>query len=178
MKSKISLSVVAATVALLALGEPAPAFSQSGKMPIQAHRGDHGMMMDMGRADHMNKMGDMMDMCVEHAEEMGISEAQITSMKPLHREMQKKQIRFRADQKIAELELVEIMDVKDFDLEKAAAADKKIADLTTAYHLEMLKTMKEVRSQLTEEQFQKMKKMMSMKIAHKKPATHKMNKKP
>jgi Spy/CpxP family protein refolding chaperone len=179
MKSKISLSVVAAAVALMALGEPSLAFSQSGKMPMQEHRGDHGKLMDSGRADHVDRMGDMMDMCVEHAEKVGISEAQITRMKPLHREMQKKQVRYRADLKIAEIELMEIMEIKDFDLEKAGAADRKMADIRTAYHLEMLKAMHEVRAQLTEEQFKKMRKMMMpIKMAHEKPAPHKMNKKP
>ena len=55
---------------------------------------------------------------------------------------------------------MEIMEVKDFDLEKASAAVKKIADIKTAHHLEMLKAMKEMRAVLTDEQFKKMKKMM------------------
>lgn len=173
MKSRITLSVVAAAVALMAFGEPVSAFSQSRETPMKEHRGDHGMLVEMGRTDHLDKMGDMMDMCVEHAEKMGISDAQITKMKPLHREMQKKQVRYRADLKLAEIDLMEIMEIKDFDLEKAGAADKKMADIRTAYHLEMLKAMKEVRSQLTEDQFKKMKKMMlPMKMAHKKPAPH------
>ena len=134
-----------------------PAFSQMTDMPMKGH----GQMMEMG---NMDKMGDMMGMCIEHADKMGLTDDQITKMKPIHREMQKKQARFKADQKIAEIELMEIMDVKDFDLEKANAAVKKIADIRTAYHLEMLKAMKEMRTILTDEQFQKMKKMMPMKI--------------
>ena len=134
-----------------------PAFSQMTDMPMKGH----GQMMEMG---NMDKMGDMMGMCIEHADKMGLTDDQITKMKPIHREMQKKQARFKADQKIAEIELMEIMDVKDFDLEKANAAVKKIADIRTAYHLEMLKAMKEMRTILTDEQFQKMKKMMPMKM--------------
>ena len=97
-------------------------------------------------------------------------------MRPLHREMQKKQVRFKADRKIAEIELMEIMEVKDFDLEKAGSAVKKIAEIKTAHHLEMLKAMKEMRTILTDEQFKKMEKMMPMKAGEKKPADRMMKK--
>jgi len=97
-------------------------------------------------------------------------------MKPVHGDMQKKQARFQADKKIAEIELMEIMEVKDFDLEKATAAVKKIAGIKTAHHLEMLNAMKEMRTILTDEQFKKMKKMMPMKADEKKPAKKMMKK--
>ncbi len=142
-----------------------PAFSQ---MMDKEYRGEgHGPMMGMGR---------MMDMCIEHPDRMGLSDDQITKMKPIHREMEKKQARYKADQKIAELDLMEIMEVKDFDLEKANSAVKKIADLKTAHQLEMLKYMKEMRSIFTEEQFKKMKKMMAMKTGEKKPGRKMMKK--
>jgi Spy/CpxP family protein refolding chaperone len=121
--------------------------------------------MDMGK---MDKMDDMMSMCIEHAEMMGLTDDQIMKMMPLHREMQKKQARFKADLKIAEIELMEIMAVKDFDLKKAGSAIKKNAEIKTAHHLEMLKAMKEMRTILTDEQFKKMKKIMSMKTCEKK----------
>ena len=91
--------------------------------------------------------------------------------------MQKKEARFKADLKIAEIDLMEIMEVKDFDLERAGSAVKRIADIKTAHHLEMLKAMKEIRTILTDEQFKKMKKMMCMKMDEKRPAK-KMMKKP
>jgi len=71
---------------------------------------------------------------------------------------------------------MEIMEVKDFDLEKAGAAVKKIADLKTAHHLEMLKAMKEMRTMLTDDQFKKMQTMMSMKKDVKKPSRRTMKK--
>jgi Spy/CpxP family protein refolding chaperone len=64
---------------------------------------------------------------------------------------------------------MDITDVKDFDLEKARTAVKKIAEIKTAHQLEMLKSMKEMRTMLTEEQFKGMKKMMTMKMAEKEP---------
>ena len=154
-----------------------PAFSQTMDMPKKEHRQGQGRMMEMG---NMDKMGDMAGMCIEHADMMGLTDDQIMKMKPIHREMQKKQARFKADQKIAEIELMEIMEVKDFDLEKASSAVKKIAEIKTAHQLEMLKAMKEMRTILTDEQFKKMKKMMPMmmpmKAGEKKPVKKTMKK--
>jgi Spy/CpxP family protein refolding chaperone len=173
MRAKYSISIIVAAVALLAFTLPVPAFSQMKDMPMKGHGGGHGQMMEMGT---MEKMGNMMGMCMEHAEMMGLTDDQVMKMKPVHTEMQKKQARFKADKKIAEIELMEIMEVKDFDLEKASAAVKKIADIKTAHHLEMLKAMKEMRTVLTDEQYKKMKKMMPMKMDEKKPAKKMMKK--
>jgi Spy/CpxP family protein refolding chaperone len=148
----------------------APAFSQMMDMSMKGHGEGHGQMMEMG---DMDKMSDMMGMCIEHADKMGFTYDQIMKIKPIHREMQKKQIRFKADQKIAEIELMEIMEVKDFDIEKANSAVKNIAELKTAHHLEMLKAAKDMRTILSDEQFKKMQKMMltmPMKMGEKKPA--------
>ena len=173
MKTTYSISLMAAAVALLAFSVPVIAFSQMMDMSMNEHREGHGQKMEMG---NMDKMGDMMVMCIEHAEEMGLTDDQIMKMKPLHREMQKKQIRFKADLKIAEIELMEIMEVRDFDLEKANSAVKKIAEIKTAHHLEMLKAMKEMRTILTDEQFKKMKKRMCMKTCEKEPEKRMMKK--
>jgi len=173
MRSKYSISLMMAAVALLAFSVPVPGFSQMKDMSMKEHSEGHGQMMGMGK---MDRMGDRMGMCIEHAEELGLTDDQIMKMKPVHRDMKKKDARFKADWKIAEIELMEIMEVKDFDLEKASAAVKKITEIKTAHHLEMLKAMKEMRSILTDEQFKKMKKMMSMKTGEKKPAKRKMKK--
>ncbi|MFA6899288.1 MAG: Spy/CpxP family protein refolding chaperone [Desulfurivibrionaceae bacterium] len=162
-----------ATVVLLALSVPMPAFSQMMNMSMKQQGGGHGQMMEMG---NMDKMGDMMGMCIVHAEKMGLTDDQIMKTKPIHSEMQKKQARFKADLKIAEIELRDIMDVKDFDLEKATAVVKKIGEIKVAHHLEMLKAMKEMRAIFTDEQFKQMKKMMPMKMGEKKPARMMMKK--
>jgi len=174
MKAKCTLFIMMAAVALLAISVPVQVHSQMQEMPMMEHREGHGQMMGMG---YMDKMGDMMGMCIDHADKMGLSDDQIMKLKPIHREMQKKHARYKADLKIAEIELMEIMEVKDFDLEKGNSAVKKIEEIKTAHHLEMLKAMKEVRSTLTDEQFKKMKKMMmSMKMGEKKPSKKTMKK--
>ncbi len=147
-----------------------PAFSQMD-MPMRGHGAGHGQMMEMDNMDMMG--GDMM--CLEQADKMGLTDEQMMKMKPMHKEMQKKQIRSKADLKIAEIELREIMDVKDFDLDKASSAVKKIEDIKTARHLEMLKAMKDMRAILTDEQFKKMNRI-SMKMNEKKPAKRMMKK--
>lgn len=146
--------------------------------PTHVHAMDHHMQeckecgLHKPGMGHMEKMGEMMGMCLANADKIGLSDEQVKKISPIHREMQKKQLRFNADLKIAEMEMMEIMEVKDFDLEKALAATKKVADLKTAHHSEMLKSMKEVRAVFTEEQFGKMKKLMhkDMKMSGKKPA--------
>ncbi len=168
--------MMVAVVALLMISVSVPAFSEMKDMSMKEHRGGHGQMMKMG---DMDKMGDMMGMCIQHADKIGLTDDQVMKMKPVHSEMQKKQARFKADQKIAEIELMEIMEVKDFDLEKANSAVKNIADIKTTHHLEMLKAMKEMHTILTDEQFKKMKKMMmSMNRGEKKPAKMMKMKKP
>lgn len=155
MKTVNSISLMVAVVFLLALSAPVPAFAE---------------MMEMG------KMGDMMGMCIEHAEKIGLTDDQIMKMKTRHSDMQKKQARYKADKKIAEIELMDIMDVKDFDLEKARSAVKKISEIKTAHQLEMLKSMKEMRTMLTEEQFKAKQKVKAMKMGEKEPMKMKMDK--
>lgn len=177
MKTMYRLSLMmVAVVALLMTSAPVPAFSQMKDMPMKEHREGHGHIMEMG---NMDKMGDMMGMCIEHADKIGLTDDQMMKIKPLHNEMQKKHARFKADLKIAEIELMESMEVKDFDLEKAGSAVKKIEEIKTTHHLERLKAMKETRTILTDEQFKKMKKMhMSMmKEGEEKPAEKMMMKK-
>jgi Spy/CpxP family protein refolding chaperone len=169
MKGKKSLTMLLSAVALIALSVPLPAFAQMKGMPM----GHHGAKMEMGDLD---RMGEMMGGCLEHADKMGLSEDQILKLKPLHRDLQKKEARFQADRKIAEIELAEILEVKDFDLDKANAAVKNLAEIKTAHHLALLKTMKDMRTIITEEQFKEMKKMMAMKMDGKRPH-HKMDKK-
>lgn len=123
------------------------------------HKPEMGGMMGMGG---MDRMDEMMGMCLEHADKLGLTPEQTKKITPIHREMQKKHVRFKADLKIAEMEKMEIMEVRDFDLEKATAAVKKIAAIKTAHHLDMLKSMKEAHAILTDDQFKKMKQLMPM----------------
>src|SRR6185369_7593267 len=143
-----------------------PAAAQDMEMMRHEQMGAPGPMMESGS---MARMGEMMGKCLEHAEELGLTDDQVKKLTPLHREMKKMLIRFNADLKLAEMEHMETMEVKDFDLDKAIAEDKKIAGMKTAHHAEMLKFMKQVRTALTEEQFKKMKEMAPLMMKDKMP---------
>jgi Spy/CpxP family protein refolding chaperone len=149
-----------------------PAFAQMKDKPSIDCKACNLQKPEMGHMDmgHMDMMGDMMGMCIKNADKIGLSEEQKKKITPLHSEMQKKQIRFQADLKIAQLEMKEIMEPKDFDIEKAISASKKIEDIKTAHHIEMLKAMKEVRAVFTEDQYKKMKALMPMHMGAGKPA--------
>jgi Spy/CpxP family protein refolding chaperone len=186
MKAKFSMSMMMAALALLAFSAPVPAFSQMKDTSMKGHGEGHGQMMGTGNHGPMMGMGDMdmmgmgnmgmMGMCAGQADPLGLTDDQVMKMKPVTIDMQKKQARFMADLKIAQIELGEIMDVKDFDLEKANAAVKKIEDTRTSHQLEMVKNMKEIRTILTEEQFNKSRKMRPMHRDEKKPAKKTMKK--
>lgn len=177
MKTSHVAVKILSMAAALAFSSPLPSFSAMNDMSRMDHHDGHGQMMEhheghgpMMGMGNMEMMDDMMGMCLEHADKLGLSDAQIAKLKPIHREMQKKQARFKADLKIADIEQMEIMEVKDFDLEKATVSVKKIAELKTAHQVEMLKAMKEIRTILTDKQFTEMKKLMPMKAGMKKPA--------
>lgn len=156
---------------LLTIVFAVPAFSEMRDMSMRGHGEGYGQMQEKG---YMDSMGDMMGMCLEHSDKIKLTDEQLMKMRPLHFEMLKRHARFKADLKIAEIELMEIMDVKDFDLEKASDAVKNVAAIKTANHLETLKTMKDMRTILTDEQFKKMKMMMAIKPDRKAPAKMKM----
>ncbi len=112
---------------------------------------------------NMDHTGDMGKLCIEHAAMLGLTDGQIAKLKPLHNDMLKKQARFQADLKIAEIEHMEIMDVQDFDMDKARASVETMEGLKKSHQMAMLVTMKEIRTLLTHEQFKKMSAMMPMK---------------
>lgn len=163
MRTSVRLSVSSSVMFMLMVALSVPAWSGQENMPMKGRRGGPGPMMGMGGPDRMGEMmGTMMGMCLEHAEELGLTGEQLAKLKPVHREMEKLQARYGGDLKIAEIERAEIMEAKDFDLPKAEASVRKIAEIKTAHQLAMLKAMKEVRTVLTSEQFEKMKQWMPL----------------
>ena len=149
-----------------------PAFADMHEKEIKGHKecACHEQKAEMRG---MHKKGDMLGMLIKHADKIGLSNDQVVKLKAIHRSMKIKEIQLGADQKIAKIELMEIMEVKDFDLERADAAVKKISGIETSQHLEMLKSMKEVRSILTDEQFKNIKKMRSKMMEGNKCEMHK-----
>lgn len=128
----------------------------SRHVSLQASKMDkewHGLKMEI---KCMDNIGEVIGTCIEYANEMGLADEQIVKMKPICREMRKKQARFKADLKIAEIEFAEIMEVKNFDIEKASHAVNKNASIIKSLHYEMLKSTQEMRAILTDRQFKEM----------------------
>ena len=131
-----------AALAFLIFEAPVPAFSESLDVSIREFRAVHEHMTDIGNNDGM---GDM----------MGLSDDQAIKMKALQGEMKNNLVRVSADLQSAEKELADTMKVKDFDLEKANSIVTGIAGIKKAYYLETLKTIREMRIIVSEEQFRK-----------------------
>ena len=148
------------TALLLTAALAVPAFAQANELEMKGQHPARDRSMAACGMDHMDQMAQMMGSCLEHAHKLGLTDEQSDKLAALHRTVQKGEVRAQADAKIAEMELMEIMEVKDFDFEKAKIAVLKIAEIRSTQHLEMLKTMKEVRNLLSDEQFAKMKQMM------------------
>jgi Spy/CpxP family protein refolding chaperone len=157
------------TALLMTLVFTVPAFAKTPDKEMREHKNCECCEHKMGMPG-MHKRGDMLGMLIKHADKVGLSGEQVVKLKAVHRSMQKKSIQLDADMKLARIDLKEIMEVKDFDLEKANAAVQKISDIKKDQHLEMLKSMKDVRSILTDEQFKKIKEMKHRMWEGKKPS--------
>lgn len=166
------LKALLAVVLIAGLAEPALAQMQSSMGTQKGMQHRHMQMSGMS----MEGQGEMGGSCLDYADKIGLTDEQLDKLTPIHREMEKKGIQYRADLRIAQIELQEIMEVKDFDLEKADLQVKKIEALRASHHLEMLKLMKEAHSVLTDDQFKKMKRLMRKNIG-KTPPARKMPKK-
>jgi len=164
------MNIVALSL-LLSLCFSTPAYAQDEIKPLNEYKDEQCVM-----TRNMNHLGNTLSMCIENSHSLNITDAQLQTIKPLHSEMQKKNVRFKAEMRIAEIDLRDIMDVKDFDLGKANTGAQHIGQIQTTHHLEMLKAMKEMRAVLTDEQFLKMKKTMPMKAAGNKQKAMKMKK--
>lgn len=142
MKTQYSILLRVAALALLISGASVPAFCESLDPSMKEIGAVHERVADIGNND---SMGDM----------MGLADDQAIKMKLLQSEMKKNLVRASADLKSAETELAEIMKVKDFDLEKANPAVTRIAEIKKAYYLETIKTIRDMRILVSEEQFRK-----------------------
>ena len=148
---------------ILATALAVPGFAEvqkplKGQMTTNPHKGmgtgsgyGYGYGYGYGKGmGSMDRMENMVGMCLAHIDQMGLSGEQLAKIKPIRREMLRKQVQFKAERKLAEMDLAEIMSEKDFDLEKASTAVKRISDIKTRHHLEMLKYIKQVHNIMPE----------------------------
>ena len=121
---------------------------------MKAHGARNELMLEMRS---MSRMGAVMGRNIKHAENLALTEDQIMKIMPVHNQMQKKEAKFKADLKLAQVELTENA-LKKPDQVRSNSAVTNIADIKEAHHVQLLKALKEMRIVLTDEQLRKMEK--------------------
>ena len=121
---------------------------------MKAYGARNGLMVEMRT---MSRMGAIMGRYIKHVENLALTEDQIMKIIPVHDEMQKKEAKFKADLKIAQIELTESALKKPYQVRNNSAVTN-IADIKEAHHVQLLKALKEMRIVLTDEQLRKMEK--------------------
>jgi len=153
---------------LMTVAFAVPAFAQMHDKESKGHKECACHEQHMEKRG-MHRHGHMLGMLIMHADKFGLSDDQVTKLKGIQRATAKRMIQLEADKKIARIDLMEIMAVKDFDLEKANTVAQKISDIQKDKRLEKLKAIKEVRNVLTDEQFKKTEEMKRKMMGGKKP---------
>jgi Spy/CpxP family protein refolding chaperone len=92
-----------------------------------------------------------------HLQSLKLSEKQKEALKEIEDSTAKELIRKNADERIAEIELRELLDQETFDLKAVEAKLKQIATIKTESHLAAIKSMENMKAKLTSEQREKLK---------------------
>jgi Spy/CpxP family protein refolding chaperone len=131
---------------------------QRGSMRESPPRGPSGMMGMMesgGMGSHMGMMepGPMLRMLKT---ELALSEGQEKPLKDIVYQATKTSIKQRADVRVAELELQQLLDADPVEMDKVEGKLKEIEGLHTALRLNLIKAHEQAKSILTPEQRQKL----------------------
>ncbi len=178
MNKLTGFALAGAVALLLPLAAPSAQEAEQEPMPMPeemaaemgswpGHRmmhGGHGGMMGMGRgrAEMHGWKGGMhhglgaprfLEM---HAEELELSDEQVAQIKELWSNHKKSAIRTKADVRIAEMELEEILGQQPVDFDKAKAKIERIGSLRLDMEVGMLEAMRKSHDVLTEEQQDKL----------------------
>lgn len=83
-----------------------------------------------------------------------LSDEQVGKMRKIRQDYRKEMIKRRANLRVAEIELWDIIDTKDLDLGKAEKKVKEIQAMETDLMMYRIKALQETRGFLTEEQYE------------------------
>ncbi len=104
---------------------------------------------------------------MEKLKALGLDEKQNEAVQAIHFRTKKEMVRNRADVQVAEIELKEILSKDPVDLKAAEAAVKKIEGIKSEMRMLHIKTMEEIKANLTPEQKKKFISTMDMgKMGH------------
>lgn len=99
----------------------------------------------------------------EHLTGLGLDEKQREAIKEIKSRVIKEAIRKRADERIAGIELKDLLDKDPIDMKAVEAKLKQIEIIKTKMHLSLIMAIEEVKSKLTPEQRKNFKEMLEMK---------------
>ena len=99
---------------------------------------------------------------MERLKALGLDEKQNEAVQAIHFRTKKEMVRKRADVQVAEIELKEILSKDPVDLKAAEAAVKKIEGIKSEMRMLHIKTMEEIKANLTPEQKKKFISTMGM----------------
>jgi Spy/CpxP family protein refolding chaperone len=134
-----------------------------GAMRESPPRGPSGMMgsgmMEMMESGGMGGHRDLMEpgpMLRMLKTELALSEGQEKPLKDILYQVAKAQIKQRADVRVAELELQQLLEADPVEMGKVEAKVKEVEGLRTALRLNWIKAHEQAKSLLTPEQRQKL----------------------
>ena len=99
---------------------------------------------------------------MEKLKELGLDDKQKETVQAVHLRTRKEMVRKKADVQVAEIELKEVLSKDPVDLKAAEAAVKKIEGIKSEMRMLHIKTMEEIKANLTPEQKKKFISTMGM----------------
>lgn len=99
---------------------------------------------------------------MERLKDLGLDEKQKEAIQTIHLRTKKEMVRKKADLQVAKIELKEILLKDPVDLKAAEAAVKKIEGMKSEKRMLHIKTMEEIKTNLTQEQKKKFVSTMGM----------------
>ncbi len=127
--------------------------------------GHPGMMEGMGKREGMRHMMGMpgygggpfdVEMFRDYLQ---LSDDQVAKLRKIRSDYRKEMIKRRANMKVAELELWELIDRKDLDMGKAEKKVKEISAMKADLMMYRLKALQETKKFLTDDQFEMFREM-------------------
>jgi Spy/CpxP family protein refolding chaperone len=102
-------------------------------------------------------------LCIANAEELDISDEQLSKLESIHYDLKKKLIVLNAEKDIKRLELNELLDKEEQDLPAIEEKLKEVYNIKIKLRMEKLKTFQEVKEILSKKQVKKLKELIRAK---------------
>jgi Spy/CpxP family protein refolding chaperone len=122
--------------------------------------GGPGMRGMGSREDRMPHERPLITLMLRQRQQLGLSDDQVTKLRGLRSSFEKETIRTRADIRIAELDLDELLDQNQVDLAKAEAVVRKEEGLRTNLRLARINAIEQAKALLTPEQRQRLQRLV------------------